>query len=140
MIFGGEQNEDADGLTRGERLAVRLGLGFIALVSLAILVSVLASAASRYVNVAIKVYSPIQITVTPAAPTVACGAGASTVIATVTTAAGDGRPIALSLGGDTADFALAGTAPPTDVLVGSHGIAPGTCGTTAQMTITAVQE
>jgi len=47
----------------------------------------------------------------------------------VTTAAGNGNPITLSMsGGDTGDLVLNSTTPPAAVIVGPNGIAAGDVG------------
>src|ERR1700756_2324396 len=71
---------------------------------------------------------PAQITISfaPPNPTVPCNATPGTFVSQVTAGVaagtGDGNALALSASGDTTDFALAGTAPPTNVIVGPNGI------------------
>jgi hypothetical protein len=78
---------------------------------------------------------PLTVAFTPAAVTVPCDTKAGTVIATVTTAGGNGKPITPVLSGST-NFALRGS----QVVVAPAGIAAPACsGKSEMVTVTAMQ-
>jgi hypothetical protein len=87
-------------------------------------------------TLSVVIRAPLTIAFTPPNPTIDCLAPAGTVVATVATAGGSGTPVTLSIsGGDNVDFAMPGS----NVLVATGGIAPGHCGATQNLTVTATQ-
>jgi hypothetical protein len=79
--------------------------------------------------------APLTVAFTPAAVTVPCDTKAGAVIATFTTAGGNGKPITPVLSGST-NFALRGSL----VVVAQAGIAAAACGGKSEMvTVTAMQ-
>lgn len=136
MAFDG--GRDMDGppppMSPGERVAMVLAL--VILVVFAVLVITGARASSVTKAVSVSVVASTLTTLTPASPTVACPAAAGYVVAAVTSNVT--RAVPLTLGGDTTHFALAGTAAPTNLIVGPNGIAADDpiCGTTVQESIT----
>jgi hypothetical protein len=102
----------------------------------------LAAGISTSSNLTITVTGVPIIGFSPNNPMISCTLAAGTVVSAVSITGGDGQPITLALSSDTTDFALSGTAPPANVIVGPNGItcpvAPATS-TTDIVTVTATQ-
>lgn len=129
---------DAELLTPGELFWMWFTLIILALAFVIVGGAIwagLASAASVKQNVAIHIYTPLAIVVTPASPTVPCDAPPGTAVATISYTYGDGDAIDAPTISPTGDFALSGM----NIVVGPNGIAATNCGTTENVTITADQ-
>jgi hypothetical protein len=93
-------------------------------------------------NLTITVTGVPIIGFSPNNPTLSCTLAAGTVVSSISVTGGDGGPITLALSGDTTNFALSGTVPPANVIVGPNGtacpVAPATS-ITDIVTVTATQ-
>jgi hypothetical protein len=128
-------NHNPEPLTLPEKIAMWLTLAALAIVLIAMGVTV-ASAATKKVNVAIHIYTPLAVVVTPAAPTVPCGSPPGTVVASISYQYGDGNAVgAPTIAESGSDFAISGA----NVVVGPNGIAVANCGMTENVTITVNQ-
>ena len=95
---------------------------------LAVVAAVLAGspafAGSVTIDIPITIQAPAKIVVTPPAPIVACNAASGSLVAGMSLTGGDGNPATFTaVGGDTTDFAVAGS----NLVVGQSGIAAANC-------------
>ena len=90
-------------------------------------------------SLTITIQGPLALSFTPSAPNLACGAAAGSVVAAINVSGGDGKPVSVSMTGDTTDFALSATALPANVIVGPNGIAATSCGANQAVMISATQ-
>ena len=83
-----------------------------------------ALAGSVTFDIPITIQAPPKIVFTPPAPIVKCDAAATTFVSSMSLTGGDGNPATYTaVGGDTTDFAVAGS----NLVVGQSGIAAANC-------------
>jgi hypothetical protein len=83
-----------------------------------------AFAASVTFDIPITIQAPPQIVFTPPKPIVKCDVPPATVVSAMSLTGGDGNPATYTaVGGDTTDFAVAGS----NVVIGASGIAAANC-------------
>lgn len=83
--------------------------------------------------------SPLSISASPSAPNIGCALAPGSTVATVSTLGGNGRPITLTMTGDTLDFMLSGIRPPADVVVAPGGVVSADCGMVESVAVRATQ-
>lgn len=95
-----------------------------------------AFAGSDTQTLTVAIRQKLTIVFTPTNPVIDCTTPPGTVVSALSITGGNGKPVSYALtGGDTVDFALSGV----NVVVGTNGISSATCGTTANVTVTATQ-
>ncbi len=92
------------------------------------------------VQLPVTVKQKFTLVVTPPAPTITCETAPGTVVAGITVQGGSGNPVALTISGDTTDFALSATTVPANIVVAAGGIALTDCGVVNNVTITGTQQ
>jgi len=111
------------------RIPAWRGAGFALL---AIAMAGHAFAGSVTLSVPITIQAPLNIVVTPPAPSIVCNALAGTVVAGLSATGGDGNTSTYSAtGGDTADFGVSGS----NIVVGANGIAAANCPAVGQTNV-----